>query len=134
MVRALTVTSLVMLAVSSQAIAGNCGAVSTFFDGPETRDIYEARIGAIDSSNTLLENREHRLAPGKHELRIYEFIDAPELKVPARHRGYGKVLTVEVEANKVYRVGAKFNAKKPFDRNEFWEPVIWQVSDKNCEP
>lgn len=114
--------------------AETCGAVSTFFEGPETRHVYEARIGAIDTRNVLLEDREHRLAPGKHELRIYEFIDAPELKVPARHRGYGKVLTLEVEANKVYRIGARFNQQKPFDRNEFWEPVIWQVTDKTCGP
>ena len=124
----------VLLAVPSAAWAASCGTVSTFFDGPQTQHVYEARIGAIDGKNSLLESREHRLLPGKHELRIYEFIDAPELKVPARHRGYGKLLTLEVEANKVYRVGSRYNHQKPFDRNEFWEPVIWQVSDKTCEP
>lgn len=125
---------LALVSMPGLAFANGCGTVSTFFEGPETKNVYEARIGAIDSSNTLLETPEHRLAPGKHELRVYEFIDAPELRVPARHRGYGKVLTLEVEANKVYRIGARFNHQKPFDRNEFWEPVVWQVADKVCEP
>jgi hypothetical protein len=125
---------LILLAAPGLASAASCGAVSTFFDGPETKHLHQARVGVIDNNNTLLEISEHRLPPGKHELRVYEFIDAPELKVPARHRGYGKVLTVEVEANKVYRIGARFNHLKPFDRNDFWEPVVWQVADKTCEP
>lgn len=130
MLRAVVMAALVLPGVS---FADACGRVSTFFEGPVTKHVYEARIGVIDSNNVLLETPEHRLTPGKHELRIYEFIDAPELKVPARHRGYGKVLTLEVEANKVYRIGARFNHLKPFDRNEFWEPVVWQVSDQPCE-
>lgn len=126
----------VVVAAALPALAladSSCGTVSTFFEGPETKFVYEARIGVIDNGNVLLEDREHSLTPGKHELRVYEFIDAPELKVPARHRGYGKTLTVEVEANKVYRIGAKFNHLKPFDRNEFWEPVVWQVGERNCQ-
>lgn len=126
--------ALLALIAPGLASAASCGTVSTFFDGPETKNLYEARIGAIDGNNTLLETPQHRLTPGKHELRVYEFIDAPELRVPARHRGYGKVLTLEVEANKIYRIGARFNFQKPFDRNDFWEPVVWQVVDKACEP
>lgn len=117
------------------ALAGQeCGYVSTFFRGSETRDLYEARVGTIDQKNQLLEQSEHRLPVGIHELKIYELIDAPELSVDNRHRGYGKSLRVEIQPNKVYFIGAKFNSLKRFDRNLFWEPVVWQVSDQACKP
>jgi len=122
------------LMVPMLAQAETCGMVSTFFEGAETQNIFSARIGAVDGKTTLMEDQEHKLAPGKHELKIYEFIDAPELRVKARQRGYFKTLTVEIEANKRYHVGAKFNDKKPYDRNEFWEPVVWNVTDVECKP
>lgn len=120
--------------VAGAALAEECGTVSVFFSGPETAGIYDARIGAVDGKSTLLDVTEHRLTPGTHELKVYELIDAPELRVDARHRGYGKILNVNVEKDKVYYVGAKFDFRKPFDRDEFWEPVIWKVDDRPCEP
>ncbi len=116
------------------AQAESCGMVSTALAGPETQNIHVARIGAVDERNTLMQDQEHKLAPGKHQLRVYEFIDAPELKVKARQRGFPKMLTVEIEANKRYHIGARFNDKKPYDRNEFWEPVIWDVTAVECKP
>ena len=121
------------MVLSTGAVAGEaCGVISTFFDGPETKNIYEARVGVVDGKNQLLEKREHKVAAGSHEIKVYEQIDAPELRVDGRHRGYGRVLKIEVEANKVYRIGAQFRSEKRFDRNEFWEPVVWQVADKEC--
>lgn len=122
------------LLVPALAQADSCGMVSTFFEGPETQHIYSARIGAVDDRNTLMEDQEHKLTPGKHQLRVYEFIDAPELKVKARQRGFSKMLTVEIEANKRYHIGARYNDKKPYDRHEFWEPVVWDVTDVDCKP
>lgn len=132
------VLSVLLLAtpiLSAPVWAGEgCGLISTFFDGPETQNIYEARVGVLDGKNQLLDKREHKVPVGSHEIKVYEQIDAPELSVDGRHRGYGRVLKVEIEANKVYRIGARFNTLKRFDRNEFWEPVIWEVTDKECQP
>ena len=109
-----------------------CGTVSVFFDGPQTQDLYPAQIGAISGKNKLLEVKEHRLVAGAYDIKVYEAISAPELRVDNRHRGYSKTLKVLIEPNKVYHIGAHFNHLKPFDRNEFWEPVVWKVTDREC--
>ncbi len=122
------------LMVPALTQAESCGMVSTAMAGPQTQNIYAARIGAVDEQNTLMQDQEHKLTPGKHQLRIYEFIDAPELKVKPRQRGFPKLLTVEIVANKRYHIGARFNTRQAYDRNEFWEPVVWDVTDVECKP
>jgi len=110
-----------------------CGTVSVFFEGPETKSLYDARIGAINGKSTLLDVKEHRLTPGKYDIGVYELIDAPELGVDKRHRGYSKTLQIQVEPNKVYRVAAKFLSGNSLNRKNFWEPVVWQIDDKECK-
>lgn len=119
--------------LASVVQAEECGTVSVFFEGPETASIYEARIGEVNGESTLLDKMQYRLAPGSYEFKVYELIDAPELRVDVRHRGYGKALKIDVQKDKVYHVGAKFNHRDPFDRQNFWEPVVWKVSDSPCE-
>lgn len=120
-------------AAGKPAASGACGTVSTFFRPPETRYLYPAAVARIDERNVFEEQKEYRLAPGTYTLKVYEEIVARELRVHPRNRGYSKPLSVTVEAGKVYRIGAKFNHRQPFDRDEYWEPVVWEVKDRPCQ-
>lgn len=109
-----------------------CGRVSVFFVPPKTQDLYTASIEQIDGSN-VVEKGAYVLTPGKHSFKMYEQISDSRLGVGGNNRGYSKVLEVEVEANKRYHLAAKFIPEKRYSKqNEYWEPVVWQVTDEAC--
>ena len=117
---------------ATAAPAADCGTVSTFAFPPETRYFYPAEISRIDEKNVFESKQEHRLPPGEYTLKVYEKIDAPELRVNGRNRGYAKLLKLRVEAGHVYRIAAKFDHLRPFDRNRYWEPVVWKDEARPC--
>ncbi|QGX38781.1 hypothetical protein [Permianibacter aggregans] len=116
--------------ISGVVVAADCGTVSVFFSPPAPSRIYDARIGEINGESRLIEEKEHKLAPGEYTLKVYELI--PDPAVDNRHRGYGKTLTLMVEKNKIYHIGAKYNHLEKFDRKNFWEPVVWKTDDSEC--
>ncbi|TAA47850.1 hypothetical protein [Corallincola spongiicola] len=110
-----------------------CGRASVFFVPPKTQDLYMTSIDQIDGSNVVTKGA-YKLAPGKHSFKVYEKITDSRLSVVGNKRGYSKVLVVEIEANKRYNLAAKFIPEKSYSKkNEYWEPVVWQVTDEPCE-
>lgn len=108
-----------------------CGLVSTFAHPPETRDLYPARIDAINGKN-LVKRDQFPLKPGTYTFKVYEHITAPELMVRPRQRGYSKPLVLSVEAGKTYAVAARFVRDRKTDAKAFWEPVVWEVHDSQA--
>ena len=123
------------LTLTSAAFASNsaCGVVSTHIPGPETQDYFAISVAEVDGTNLFSNDAGIKLPVGKHVLKVYEMIDSPDVMTDNRHRGYSKTLEINVEPNKVYRLSAKFNRDKRFSREEFWEPTVWKVEDKECK-
>lgn len=117
---------------TGDGVTGPCGSVSVFQVPPETQDLYRAQIDRIDDRNVVGKGV-FSLEPGSHTFKVYEQIDDPRLGVPGGDRGYSKQFTVDVEEGKRYHLAAKFILDKRFSKkNEYWEPVIWKVTDEGC--
>ncbi|WP_417361964.1 PDZ domain-containing protein [Gallaecimonas pentaromativorans] len=113
---------------------GQCGRVSVFFTPPQARDLYPAYVNSIDGKGVLRTIDSFELSPGRHTIALHELITDYRLS----HRGMGmenaKLLTIDVEPNKVYYMAAKFLPENRFKtyKSQFWEPVMWRVADKAC--
>lgn len=115
--------------------SGECGRVSVFFNPPETKRIYPSFIAKIDDKNWLRERQTIRLKPGKHKVYTHELIPARELRRRKFSMNKPKLLEINVEPNKTYYLGAQFIGENRYKQKnaEYWEPVVWKVTDKNCK-
>ncbi len=112
-----------------------CGRISKFFRPPESRDYYPVGINQINGK-TIIRGREIvRLSPGKHVIKLNEYIIPRGLKIRRPIRIKGKLIEIDVEPNKTYHLAAKFDSSKRLKSKDeqYWEPIIWKVSDRSCE-
>nr|WP_136252258.1 PDZ domain-containing protein [Ningiella ruwaisensis] len=125
-----------------QDAEGECGAISTAFKPPEARRLYPAAIQRIvEDGNSKTVNdfnrapRGIKLAPGNYTIYLHEYIDDPLMT--RRHRGprSAKAIEVNVEPNSRYYLAAKFLFGESFNESsgDYWEPVIWKVTESPCE-
>ncbi|ADN75079.1 conserved hypothetical protein [Ferrimonas balearica DSM 9799] len=127
------IAALVLAGCASQGDVGEpCGEVSTFYQPPETQNLYKVVVTRIDDDN-VISKPNYQLAPGTYQLRLVELIDDPRLSVSLRNRGY-KELTLTVKAGTRYHLAARFNTDKRFQgpSREYWDPVVWRESTTEC--
>ena len=114
--------------------ADACGEISFFAKPPLSQNIYPASIHSIDGDNKLHSRQSFRLPPGKHTVYVSEKITDPGVR---RSIGASKArgLVIDVKPNTLYRVGAKFDSSKRFNKfkQDYWQPVVWSVSERECE-
>ncbi|RCU49554.1 hypothetical protein DU002_11600 [Corallincola holothuriorum] len=127
-----SLTSLVACKSNDLPEGAECGRVSIFMKPPEPQGLYPVQIDRIDD-RAVVKSGAYVLEPGVYLVKTYEIITDPRLKLPGRDRGTSKRIEIKVEANKRYHVAAKFIPEKRYSkRNEYWEPVVWQVTDEPC--
>ncbi|NVK22645.1 MAG: hypothetical protein HWD86_09010 [Kangiellaceae bacterium] len=111
-----------------------CGRVSVFFTPPETKLLFPAKIQAINGLSGLNIKDTVKLTPGLYEFSLQEAI-------PSRHmyrRSLGsekpKKLSLTVEAHKTYHLAAEFIPHNRYKLKEqkYWNPSVWQVSEREC--
>lgn len=118
----------------TQASDNACGRISVFFTPPVTADLYPAFINTIDGDNVRVKNPSFKLASSTYQVGIHELIDDSSLR-----RGGGsaaeKILDLTIEPNKTYHIAAKFIREKRIKtfNDEYWEPVIWKVTEQTCQ-
>ncbi|EKE77393.1 PDZ domain-containing protein [Gallaecimonas xiamenensis] len=114
---------------------GSCGRVSVFFTPPQARDLYPAYVNKIDGEGVLRTRDTFKLTPGEHSIELHELIQ--DFRLTRRGGGLqmAKPIKLQVEANTVYYMAAKFIPEKRFDtfKDGFWEPVVWKVAPKTCD-
>ncbi len=110
----------------------SCGWVYSVGVTPVGRDIHPLTVDAVDGDGVVA--REMRpLAPGSHELKVYEQIKDSRLAVNARNRGESQILKVEVAEGQIYYLGAQFLPDKRYSaRNDYWQPVVWKQEARAC--
>ncbi|TPH19158.1 hypothetical protein [Litorilituus lipolyticus] len=146
--KCLTGLSLIGLVVATSANAGNkvdgdeqvnakgeCGVITLYNKPPATKDIHFASINSIDGVTTSMESGSFTLTPGKHIIRVIEHVRENSI---TRRRGEAKnyhIIEFQVEANKKYALGAKYNRKNrnKFKTGEYWTPVVWKTTDVECK-
>lgn len=110
----------------------SCGWIYSVGVTPVGRDIHPLTVEAIDGNN-VNERDMRSLAPGSHELKVYEQIKDSRLAVNARNRGESQILKVEVAEGQLYYLGAQFLPDKRYSgQNDYWQPVVWKQEARAC--
>ena len=145
---ALLAGALLLLTLSGHGLAQSsaevCGRVSQFDMAPRNRQVYPARILAVDGTAPGPSTSEvFRVAPGTHVVKVAELIDSREFNgVELRRRNMGRVaqaeITFEVEPGYTYFVGAQSFLRRDRDAiavqrsREYWAPVVYQRIAETC--
>ncbi|MBY5921456.1 hypothetical protein [Ferrimonas balearica] len=109
-----------------------CGELSTFYQPPETQNLFKVVVTRINEEN-VISKPTYQLAPGTYQIRLVELIDDPRLSVSLRNRSY-KELTLKVDADVRYHLAARFNSDKRYQgiSQQYWDPVVWRESTTEC--
>ncbi|WP_299791866.1 hypothetical protein [uncultured Shewanella sp.] len=110
-----------------------CGIVSGYLEPDAGQELYRVVVTHLNG-DPVISKPNYRLSPGVYEFTLAELINAPSLKVKLAAR-VPKVLSVTVEANRRYHLGAKFNTDKRYRGNDsgFWQPEVWMQEEYQCE-
>jgi len=114
-----------------------CGRISVFHIAPRSRDLYAAKILAIDGRIPGPAHQDtYRVAPGPHEVEVAEQIDDQDLPgtYTRARRHKSKVFTIDVRPHTTYLVASHLNEDRERDiiRNGYWDPVVWKEIDEAC--
>jgi len=121
---------------------GGCGRVDMSLQPPVTQDIHPVVLHEVNGRlGAPLESTSFRLSAGRNVLKLSEAIDSRHFNANQnrkrnalfRHERF-KYFEIDVEADGVYRIGAKLNrdAREEIRSGAYWEPVIWSVSKATC--
>lgn len=123
---------------SAAADAGGCGRLSTFDVAPRSKHQYHARIVLLDGSTPGPTGQQnYRVKSGVHALLVAEDIPTLEMgvgEIASLRRHTQKKLTVTVQANTTYMVGAQLHLDKVSELNSggYWDPVVWREISETC--
>lgn len=112
-----------------------CGEVSIFRTPPKARDLHPVELVKIGDNHKVHIRNHYKLSPGKHQVKVTELIQDPDIRIRSARRYTSKTLEVNVEAGKVYHLAAKFIRKNRFKAHKarYWEPVVWKVTERECQ-
>lgn len=115
-----------------------CGRISTFDVAPRSKHQYHARIVQLDGSTPGPSGQQnYRVKTGVHELLVAEDIPTLEMGVgemATLRRHTQKKLTVTVEPNTTYMVGAQLHLDKvsKLSSGGYWDPIVWREIAETC--
>ncbi|OUS25914.1 hypothetical protein A9Q98_11520 [Thalassotalea sp. 42_200_T64] len=116
-------------------LANQCGVVSIYKQPPQSKNIYWVNINTVDGVPVGSGSHTFQLSPGLHKIKVVEQItDSYFTRRRGKMLNY-KVFEINVEPNKKYYLGAKYLRKhrSKLTTGEYWEPIIWKTSDRDCE-
>jgi hypothetical protein len=109
-----------------------CGTVAAYLAPEPQLGNYRVVVTHLDS-NAVISRPTYQLVPGRYQFTMVELIDSTQLKVSLAARK-AKTLEVDVEADTLYHLAARFNTDKIYlgvDDN-YWQPVIAAKESKTC--
>lgn len=116
-----------------------CGRISTFARPPFSKYLSRVQVYQIDGDNVLNNHSTFKVDAGVREVFV-GYIGAnhraniQRMRTSSRNEDNSNILKIEVEPNKIYHLAAKFYQKTTSEtgRGHFWEPVVWKITDSNC--
>ncbi|RTR34522.1 hypothetical protein [Shewanella atlantica] len=131
----LLLTSFLLLSgcASQPDSALQCGIVSGYLEPDANQDLYRVVVTHLNGK-PVISKPNYQLSPGVYEFTLAELISSPSLKVKLAART-PKTLSITVEAEQRYHLGAKFNTDKRYRGNDtgFWQPEVWLQEEHECE-
>lgn len=118
-----------MTSLSNSSTDNECGRVSVFFNPPLVKDYFKAYFHKINDDHKKRNREQVKLKPGKHTIYLHELISDK-----VKNYRKAKPIEIDVQPNTTYHLAAKFNRAKKYSANkgEYWEPIIWKTSEKQC--
>ena len=114
--------------------ASQCGEITTYNPPPETKDIYFAKINLIDGKTISSYSNRIKLSVGLHKIKVIENIQVPSFTLRRGEMMNYKTFEINIEPNKKYAVGAKYirENRSKLKSGDYWEPIVWKVSESKC--
>jgi hypothetical protein len=109
-----------------------CGTVAAYLAPEPKLGQYRVVVTHLDS-NPVISRPTYELVPGRYQFTMVELIDSSQLNVSLAARK-AKTLVVDVEADTLYHLAARFNTDKIYlgvDDN-YWQPVVAAKESKTC--
>jgi hypothetical protein len=119
----------------------SCARVSTFDVAPRSRDLYPARLLAVDGELPGPSAQDSfRIQPGRHVLTVAEVIDAREFSPIANQQrsrhSRQLVRTIEIDARPgvTYLLAARLldDRRGSILDAGYWQPVLWKERAEPC--
>jgi hypothetical protein len=109
-----------------------CGTVAAYLAPEPQLANYRVVVTHLDS-NAVISRPTYQLVPGRYQFTMVELIDSTQLKVSLAARK-AKTLVVDVEADMLYHLAARFNTDKIYlgADEDYWQPVIAGEESKTC--
>jgi hypothetical protein len=128
----------------SQVTAAGCGFVSVFYTPPRSKELYPTAIraaGDVDFRDERYRRTDVvKVDSGLQDIELAEQIYLPRVRwsrsdLWERRKQLTQVLTLNVEPNKVYHLASQYieNPEKRTDPAQYWQPVVWKVTDRQCD-
>lgn len=118
---------------ATTAVAQSCSWISTFRQPPSAKKYYPAMISAVDDMAVGEGRAVIKLNAASHVVALHEYITDDRIRRPTTIQR-AKKLTLQLEPNKEYHLAAAFFPDKRFSRREeYWQPVVWLVTERACE-
>ena len=115
---------------------GACGLVTELDPVAGGNGAYPIDIVEVDGAPRDPRHQAFPLSPGPHRFELAERIPVEELSVQVRHSRDQSIrrhaITIDVETDTVYRVGARLLRVQSSDPAAYWAPVIHQESGVPC--
>ncbi|WP_213997677.1 PDZ domain-containing protein [Arsukibacterium sp.] len=126
------------------AQTGGCGFISVFYFPPRTRELFPVAIRAVSDTDFRTEPYRRtdviKVDTGTQDIELAEQIALPRVRwnrvdLWERKKQLTQVLQLKVESNKVYHLASRYieNSDDRTDPAKYWEPVVWKVTDRQCE-
>lgn len=126
------------------AQTGGCGFISVFYTPPRSKELFPTAIRAAGDVDFRIERSRRtdvvKVDTGSQDIELAEQIYLPRVRwsrsdLWERKKQHTQVLTLNVEPNKVYHLASRYieNPDERTDPAQYWQPVVWKVTDRQCE-
>ncbi len=131
----LKVDSYVLTETNDENIGKDCGRLSVFFKPPEAKNYYPVMFKQLNSKAISLGRTNLKVPPGKHTIKLHELINSHGFRIRRPFYAKGKDIDINVEPNKTYYLAAEFDSSKRMKSKgeEYWKPIVWKVTERECE-
>ena len=132
--------------VADTEMTTGCGFLSVFYSPPvpNNEEIYPARIQAVDNEDfsdqlNLGATDVIKVPAGMRTIELQERIVSHRIRrhradVREQRKQLPQTIQLHVEPNKVYHFVSRyfFDFDARVDPKQYWEPVVWRVTDRQC--
>lgn len=121
-----------------------CGFVSVFYFPPRSRELFPTAVRAAGDIDFRIERSRRtdvvKVDTGLQNIELSEQISLHRVRwsrsdLWERKKQLTQILKLNVEPNKVYHLASRYieDPATRTDPAQYWQPVVWKVTDRKCD-